>query len=204
MAKFCPECATALEPDARFCPSCRASVSVGGALASELRAGLQGSVRQYVVRPAGEVPKPIWAGVLQVMLVIPALGSVLLLGTMALAGTSVLGAVGPFAGPTGEKVVVWLMAAAFVSMLQVSVQLPLVYGLFALKAWAPRLYLTTIGPILVAGVVIALAMPGETSAVQASPPLGLTIVKWGSYLVWLALVGLQFTLIVSSKDEFSK
>jgi predicted amidophosphoribosyltransferase len=60
MPSFCPNCATALDPDAKFCPSCSAPVTVSAALASELRAGVQAGVRSLIQAPSLKVPPPVW------------------------------------------------------------------------------------------------------------------------------------------------
>jgi len=131
MAKYCPECATPLDVDARFCPSCRASVSMpplgAGAIASELRAGIGVAVHSVVASDAMRVPKSVWAGVIESFLALLTLPSMVMAGIGPL--SVALGANLPFARSSeymGERAVVVLMATALFYLAQLSLQLPLV------------------------------------------------------------------------------
>ena len=156
MPNFCSNCATALEFDSRFCPSCSTPVRVTSALAVELRENVQSGVSSIVHSSSLKVPKPIWAGVIEVMWTFMSVGGLLFGGIGAIAGAAepVERRAYSACRERWENVVVWLLFALLLNVVQLSFNLPLIYGFFAQKRWAYGLYLWSVIPLVLAGVIL--------------------------------------------------
>lgn len=204
MPNFCANCATALELDSRFCPSCSTPVSVSSALAVELRENVQSGVRSIVHSSSLRVPKPIWAGVIEVLWTFMGIGGLLFGGIGAIAGTAAgagRGAAGLFGVPRAlENVVVWLLFALLINVVQLSFNLPLIYGFFAQRRWAYGLYLWSVGPLVLASVILKIASP-SSQELEAATPMSLTILSILGWILGIGLLILQIFLVLRSKDE---
>ena len=204
MANYCSNCATALEFDSRFCPSCSTPVSVSSALAVEIRDNVQSSVRSIVHSSSLKIPKPIWAGVIEVFWTFIGVGSLLFGGIGAVAGAASglgRGPAGIFGAPRAmENLVVWLLFAVVYYVVQLSFNLPLIYGFFAQKRWAYGLYLWTIGPIVLGGLILRIAAP-SSQEMEAAAPMSLTILSILGWILGIGLLILQIFLVLRSKDE---
>ena len=200
MANYCSNCATALEFDARFCPSCSSPVGATQALTSELRAGVQSSVRSIVHSLTLRVPKPIWAGVIEVFWTFIGVGTFLTGGITALAGIgrSPLGLLGT--QRAAENAAVWLIFALLLFVANLSFNLPLIYGFLTQRSWSYGLYLWTIGPLLLAGVILKIATP-SAQEVEAVIPMSLTVLSILGWILGIGLIILQIVLVLKSKDE---
>ena len=202
MPNFCSSCATALEFDARFCPSCSTPVRVTSALAVELRENVQSGVSSIVHSSSLKVPKPIWTGVIEVMWTFMSVGGLLFGGIGAIAGAAGAGrAAGLFGVPRAvENVVVWLLFALLLNVVQLSFNLPLIYGFFAQKRWAYGLYLWSVFPLVLAGVILRIASP-SSQELEAATPMSLTILSILGWILGIGLLILQIVLVLRSKDE---
>lgn len=204
MANYCSNCATALEFDARFCPSCSSPVGVTQALTSELRAGVQSSVQSIVHSPTLRVPKPIWAGVIEVFwtfigvitLLTGGIGA--LAGAAAGAGRSPLGVFG--AQRAAENAAVWLIFALLLFLINLSFNLPLIYGFLTQRSWSYGLYLWTIGPLILAGLILRILAPSAQD-VEAAMPMSLTVLSVLGWILGIGLIILQVVLVLKSKNE---
>lgn len=205
MPKFCPECAAALDADAKFCPSCRARVGVAAALGSEIRGEMKARFRAVADAPGMQVPPPIWAGVIEVFGCLVTL--IQFVATGAAFGTIVVAAgVAGLAGKGAEveRIVVWVGLYLVFYLALLSFQLPLVYGFFALKRWAYGLYLWSIGPFVLGSLVLSFAKPEAVEAAQKTAgelPLGVSFVLWTAVIMAVALLGTQIFLVLRSKEH---
>ncbi len=204
MPNFCPNCATALEFDSRFCPSCSTPVRVTSALAVELRENVQSGVSSIVHSSSLKVPKPIWAGVIEVLWTFVSVGGLLFGGIGAIAGTAAgagRGTAGLFGVPRAvENVVVWLLFALLLNVVQLSFNLPLIYGFFTQKRWAYGLYLWSVIPLVLAGVILKIAAPSSQD-LEAATPMSLTILSILGWILGIGLLVLQIVLVLKSKDD---
>ena len=204
MPNYCSNCATALEFDARFCPSCSSPVGVTQALTSELRAGVQSGVRSIVHSPSLKVPKPVWAGVIEVFWTFIGVLTFLTGGIGAIAGT----AAGVGRGPGGlfgaqraaENVAVWLLFALLLFLVQISFNLPLIYGFLTQRTWSYGLYLWSIGPLILAGLILRIVAP-SSQEVEATIPMSLTVLSVLGWILGIGLIVLQIILVLKSRDE---
>lgn len=204
MPNFCSNCATSLELDARFCPSCSSPVGVTQALTSELRAGVQSRMHSIVHSPTLKVPKPVWAGVIEVFWTFIGVGTFLTGGIGAIAGS----AAGLGRGPGGlfgaqraaENVAVWLLFALLLFLIQLSFNLPLIYGFLTQRSWSYGLYLWSIGPLILAGLILRIAAP-SSQEVEAAIPMSLTVLSVLGWIIGIGLLVLQIILVLKSKDE---
>lgn len=204
MPNYCSNCATSLEFDARFCPSCSSPVGVTQALTSELRAGVQSRMHSIVHSPTLKVPKPVWAGVIEVFWTFIGVGTFLTGGIGAIAGS----AAGLGRGPGGlfgaqraaENVAVWLLFALLLFLIQLSFNLPLIYGFLTQRSWSYGLYLWSIGPLILAGLILRIAAP-SSQEVEAAIPMSLTVLSVLGWIIGIGLVVLQIILVLKSKDE---
>jgi hypothetical protein len=139
------------------------------------------------------VPKPIWAGVIQLFfMILNAFSFVGLLGA-----TGAIGSSSAFNGPPPERIVALLFWALLFYIVQFCIQLPVAIGLFALKRWAYGLYLWTIAPlwIIFAGLIVAASDSVPSAPISdATVPIIVTAVILG-------LLGLQIYLVASSKRQ---
>ncbi len=202
MPKFCPECATALDADAKFCPSCRARVGVAAALGSEIRAEMTARVRAVAAAPGMSVPPPIWAGVIEIFGCFVGAGNFMVAvagGGAAFAGAGVAGLMG--GSSNIERVAVWLGLNALFYLALLSFQLPLIFGFLALKRWAYGLYMWSIGPLVLAALGLKMTQPALAAEVEKAVPLGLSIAVWIAYIAAIALLGTQVWLVTRSKEH---
>ena len=200
MPNYCSNCATALEFDARFCPSCSSPVGVTQALTSELRAGVQSHVHSIVHSPTLKVPKPVWAGVIAVFWTFIGVGTFLTGGITALAGIgrSPLGLLG--GQRAAENAAVWILFALLLFVVNLSFNLPLIYGFLTQRSWSYGLYLWSIGPLIVAGLILRIATP-SSQEVEAAMPMSLTVLSVLGWILGIGLIVLQIILVLKSKDE---
>ena len=202
MPNYCSNCATALEFDARFCPSCSSPVGVTAALTSEIRSGVQSSVHSIVHSPSLRVPNPIWAGVIEVFWTFIGVITLLTGGIGALAGAgagrSPLGVFG--AQRAAENAAVWLIFALLLFLINLSFNLPLIYGFLTQRSWSYGLYLWTIGPLILAGLILRILAPSAQD-VEAAMPMSLTVLSVLGWILGIGLIILQVVLVLKSKNE---
>ncbi len=205
MANYCSNCAEALEFDARFCPACSSPVGVTAALTSEIRSGVQTRVQSIVHSPTLRVPRPIWAGVIEVFWTFIGIGLLLTSGIGAIAGTAgALAGRGPLgiigAPRAAENLAVWLLFALLLFLIRLSFDLPLIYGFLTQRRWAYGLYLWSVGPLVLFGIVLRVATP-SSQEVEATVPMSLTIISILGWILGIGLLVLQIILVLKSKDE---
>ena len=200
MPKFCSNCATALDLDAKFCPSCRVPVSYSGVVASEIRAGIQAGVRSVIQSPSLKVAPPIWAGVIEVFWVLLSAGTAL--GALLV---SAAGGVASMFSRSGdaERALFFVLLLGFSYLAQLSFELPLVFGFFAQKRWAYGLYLWSIVPLTLFRPLLALGssmLGGKTDATTKDTPLSLAMLAIVGLIFGVGLLVLQVYLVRKSKD----
>ena len=199
MANFCSSCAAQLAPDARFCSACNQPISSSGTFPAGLETGVQ-AVRSVLRSPSMKVEPAIWAGVIEMFWLILTLGGALIVSVISGAGVLAAGAANALGrGADAERLVFWLVLASLFYVVQLSFQLPLVYGLFAKKHWAYGLFLWSAWPIIVLGFILRLVAPSANSGSDA--PLSITLLSVFSVIISLALLGLQTYLVVKSKNQ---
>ncbi|MCX6539944.1 MAG: hypothetical protein NT151_13570 [Acidobacteria bacterium] len=170
--------------------------------ASDLRVGVQSGVRSIVQAPSMQVPPAVWAGVIQIFWVVLTVGAALTYSLLALAGTLATGGAGLFGQqPVAERYAVWLSISALFYLVQLSCQLPLAFGLFTMKRWAYGLYLWTVGPLTLIGLILRFVAP-STPELDQRLPLSLSMLSALSLVFALGLLALQVFLVLKSKDRF--
>jgi hypothetical protein len=165
---------------------------------------MQSRVYSIVHSPTLKVPKPVWAGVIEVFWTFIGVGTFLTGGIGAIAGT----AAGLGRGPAGlfgaqraaENVAVWLLFALLLFLIQLSFNLPLIYGFLTQRSWAYGLYLWSIGPLVLSGLILRIAAP-SSQEVEAAIPMSLTVLSILGWILGIGILVLQIILVLKSKDE---
>jgi len=165
MANFCPNCATALDADARFCPSCRASVGVASALASEIAGGFRSHVRSVVSEAGQSVPPLIWAAALQIYWLLTGAGTALLGGALLAGGMGAMSALSGLAsglasgGAQMERVLLAGGVIFLYGTVDTSLSTVLVYGFLTLKKWTHGVFMVWLPVKAVLAIVAYLTWP---------------------------------------------
>lgn len=99
-----------------------------------------------------------------------------------------------------ENVAVWLLFALLLFLIQLSFNLPLIYGFLTQRSWSYGLYLWSIGPLILAGLILRIAAP-SSQEVEAAIPMSLTVLSVLGWIIGIGLLVLQIILVLKSKDE---
>jgi hypothetical protein len=158
-------------------------------------------VRSLVQAPSLKVQPPIWAGVIEVFWILLNWGSALVYSVLAYVGIFAAGAAGVFGQQAeAERFAVWFIVSSFFYLVQLSFQVPLAFGFFMQKRWAYGLYLWSIGPLILAGLILRVAAP-SIEALEQKLPLSLSMLATFGWILGLGLVALQVFLVLKSKEH---
>lgn len=119
-------------------------------------------------------------------------------GATAGVGRSPLGVFG--AQRAAENAAVWLIFALLLFLINLSFNLPLIYGFLTQRSWSYGLYLWTIGPLILAGLILRILAPSSQD-VEAAMPMSLTVFSVLGWILGIGLIILQIVLVLKSKNE---
>lgn len=200
MPKFCPNCATALDADARFCPSCRTSVGVASALASEITGSLRAGVRSVVLEAGRSVPPFVWAGALQVYWLLTGIWLMLLGAGILLTAAGILGAASQLSsglaggGPQLERVVLASVLAFLGGAVDTCLSTVLVYGFLTLRKWVYGVFMVWLPVKVILTIFAYLAIPSFERQ-QSSTPFVIIFVIALLVIIHVAALVVEFMLV---------
>jgi hypothetical protein len=175
MPNFCPNCAAALDPDARFCPACRAPVGVAGQLASEVTGNLKAGIRSVVSEAGHGVPPFIWAAAVQVFWLLT--GALGMLGGLVFtfAGIGFIGAANALssgfisAGTHMERIILYGAVALFAGAVDTCLSTVLVYGFLTVKKWSYGVFMVWLPTKVVLSILLYIAAPSSGKPGEETP-----------------------------------
>jgi len=204
MPSFCPNCAAALDPDAKFCPACSSPVAYagggggypgGGGYGQPVGPGPQ---RPPFQMPGMKIDTLAIAGVISIFWAVWFLAACLAPETVIPYRIGVGGANNP-GWSSAEAQATWLMLLYSFFVVEVAFQIPIAYGILTRKRWAQSL-------LMMFGIPLAVIYAALTLIVffLSDPKFtGVTLFTIFGVIIGLALVGLQIMFVSRNRHQFT-